>query len=132
MSSFTTPLRVEVLSKESAGRTTARLLESFAYYDEAGNTYWVPEGAETDFASVPRIFWGIAPPFGRYAKAAVLHDDMCRDPRGLSRRQVDDMFYDAMLVLKVNSVLAWSMWAGVRIGVHVRNLFSHFTQGSVR
>jgi hypothetical protein len=34
----------------------------------------VPEGFVTDFASIPRLFWSIAPPYGWYAEAAVVHD----------------------------------------------------------
>ncbi len=34
----------------------------------------VPAGFRTDFASVPRLFWRILPPWGPYARAAVVHD----------------------------------------------------------
>ena len=34
----------------------------------------VPKGFRTDLASVPRIFWSIYPPFGRYNGACVVHD----------------------------------------------------------
>lgn len=36
--------------------------------------FQVPRGFVTDFASVPRPFWSIFPPDGKYAYAAVLHD----------------------------------------------------------
>jgi hypothetical protein len=34
----------------------------------------VPKGFVCDLASVPRLFWGINPPTGRYAYAAIIHD----------------------------------------------------------
>ena len=34
----------------------------------------VPKGFVCDLASVPPIFWGVYPPIGRYAYAAVVHD----------------------------------------------------------
>jgi hypothetical protein len=34
----------------------------------------VPKGFACDLASVPQLFWGINPPTGRYAYAAIIHD----------------------------------------------------------
>lgn len=34
----------------------------------------VPKGFACDLASVPRWFWGLNPPTGRYAYAAIIHD----------------------------------------------------------
>lgn len=36
----------------------------------------VPAGFVTDGASVPRLFWNIVPPYGRYLVAAIVHDYM--------------------------------------------------------
>jgi len=55
----------------------------------------VPAGFKTDLASVPRIFWGIYPPFGLYIKAAIVHDYLyCskKYPRDLC----DLIFFDIM------------------------------------
>ncbi len=37
-------------------------------------TIKVPQGFLTDFASIPRLFWPILPPFGPWRYAAVIHD----------------------------------------------------------
>ena len=37
-------------------------------------TVTVPIGFVTDFASIPRIFWSILPPDGKYTYPAILHD----------------------------------------------------------
>jgi hypothetical protein len=40
--------------------------------------YPIPAGEETDFASVPSPFVWFIPRYGRYTKAAILHDGLCR------------------------------------------------------
>ena len=60
----------------------------------------VPEGFETDFASVPRIFWSIFPPFGLYTRAAVVHDYLYRNT-SFKRGTCDKVFREAMQILKV-------------------------------
>ena len=39
----------------------------------------VPECSPTDFASVPRVFVWFLPRYGRYTKAAILHDYLWRE-----------------------------------------------------
>lgn len=39
-----------------------------------GETIVIPEGFETDLSSVPKILWGIFPPFGNFLLAALVHD----------------------------------------------------------
>ncbi len=75
MSSFTSPLHVEVLENGKE----YRILEEFIYYrsEQKDIKIVVEKGFITDFASVPRIFWSIFPPFGVYTKSAVLHDRLC-------------------------------------------------------
>ena len=78
----------------------------------------VPKGTESDFASVPRIFWPIIPPSGEHTYAALAHDylyagglvayvrgdaDSCpRRPR--NRREADEIFREFM---KADGVPAW-------------------------
>jgi hypothetical protein len=50
----------------------------------------IPAGFETDFASVPELFWSIAPPIGLYTEAAIVHDYLYRTPlRTVLRTDVD-------------------------------------------
>ena len=68
-----------------------------------------PAGFETDFASVPRLFWGISPPWGWFVKAAVLHDylyslhGLYRGVR-YPRQACDRAFYSAMWTLAAGDV----------------------------
>ena len=75
MSSFTNPLCVKVLDDGKH----YEVLEDFTYYTTSNKhrVFKVQKGFITDFASIPRIFWSIFPPFGRYTKSAVLHDRLC-------------------------------------------------------
>jgi len=111
MSSFTTPLIVEPLED---GRRW-RLVEPFEFYfdDENGRqAIKVPAGFVTDFASVPRAFWWLLPPWGRYGKAAVVHD-FCYREGCYSRKKCDRIFLEGMQVLGVpwwkRSVMYWAV-----------------------
>lgn len=114
MSSFTKPLLVKVLDDGSE----YEVLEDFMYYRSEKNTLTirVQKGFITDFASVPRIFWSIFPPFGRYTKAAVLHDRLCeaflqKESWGIlynnnskelvKRNEADKIFLEAMEAIGV-------------------------------
>lgn len=86
----------------------------------------VPEGFQTDFASVPRLplaYWL----FGNAAdEAAVIHDFLYTNfADGVTRAQADEVFAEASKVLNVAAWRRGPMWLGVR-------LFggSHWGQGS--
>lgn len=87
----------------------------------------ISTGFITDFASVPFIFWSILPPTGRYGKAAVVHDwlyqhktdtkfDLWHRIFSKERKKADDVFKEAMQVLKVKGWRVFVMYWGVRIG----------------
>jgi len=87
------------------------------------NKIVIRKGFETDFASVPRIFWSLIPPWGRYGKAAVLHDYLYQG--GLiegwipvkmtcKRKQADQIFLEAMGVLGVRMWRKYPMYWAVR------------------
>ncbi len=65
--------------------------------DIAGIPLFIPENFETDFSSIPKMFWFfIAPHKKAYVHAGVLHDYLYMCPSGLSRQQVDLIFYHAL------------------------------------
>lgn len=75
----------------------------------------VPEGFETDFASVPRLPFTYLLAGGKANAAAVVHDYMYSE-KEYSRKDADDVFYEAIKVLGHSEFTAWIMWLGVRIG----------------
>jgi hypothetical protein len=73
--SFTPDSEVRVKELEHSDWELLRILE----YKGNRDRFEVPEGLETDFASVPRVFVWFLPRYGRYTKAAILHDYLWRD-----------------------------------------------------
>jgi len=93
-------------------------LRSLAYQAKTDD-FEVPVNERTDFASVPRVFVWFIPRYGRYTKAAILHDYLCSiaAPAGrISRIEADGIFRQAMRELGVPFLRRWIMWAAVRLG----------------
>ncbi|TLD84260.1 DUF1353 domain-containing protein [Helicobacter trogontum] len=135
MSKFRDPLHVKVLDDGKS----YQVIESFTYYLEDDNECLlvVENGFITDFASVPRIFWSIFPPFGRYTKPAVLHDRLCvaflnkelwnnvaineaklpvkLHNRFVRRSEADKMFLESMKSIKVNVFTRYILYFSVRL-----------------
>lgn len=120
---FLTPLVVEPLDDER----TWRVVEAFEYIASFAGISWticVPVGFITDFASIPRAFWSILPPTGRYGKAAVIHDFLYNQANAkvpgteitIVKAMADRIFYDAMGVLGVPKWQRVVMYAAVCIG----------------
>lgn len=89
----------------------------------SGRLITVPTGYITDGASVPRWLWWCLPAWGRYSRAAVVHDLLCTlGNRGKphveapTRRVADAVFYEAMDVCGVSLPVRLAMWVGVRVG----------------
>jgi hypothetical protein len=124
VSSFTDPLDVRRLAGPGDLWVTLREFSYFTDCEEneeplpvrCRTVFLVPAGFETDFASIPRLFWSvIGHPAGQYAQAAVLHDFLYRT-KAVSRKKADALFSEAMAVLEVPAWKRWTMWAAVRVG----------------
>lgn len=140
MSSFTTDLVVKVLNNGDK----YEVIEEFEYYRD-NNTdvkIIVPKGFVTDFATVPRIFWSIFPPFGIYTKASVLHDYLIiafktkktwdhvltidskvsiEDRSKLVKRcEADAIFKEAMKCIGVPAITRWFLYTSVRFWSIIR------------
>lgn len=84
-------------------------------------TLVVPADFRTDFASVPPVLWFIFPPWGRYTRAAILHDYLYTQYDVCSRFFADAIFREAMASLGVPywkrlaayyavRLLGWTRW----------------------
>lgn len=118
MSKFTTPL---VVSPQPDGRRWV-LWQDFEYHVGDYPSQFVitvPEGFETDFASVPKFAWWLISPYGKHGKAAVLHDylyHLGRTGLDVEHRQVaDGIFLEAMQVLGVSKWRRQAMYWAVRL-----------------
>jgi hypothetical protein len=102
-------------------------LDSPLTHASESGTFTVPKGFKTDLASVPRHFVWLFPTYGRYTKAAILHDYLVKKPPpadrppNMNRSKADHIFRCAMLELGVPFVRRWMMWSAVRTQGLLRN-----------
>lgn len=99
---------------KDAGRHIT-LTENFVYVDEGGVFIEVPWGFESDFNSVPRIFWSIFPP-SEFPAAAVVHDWGYRHPGLRTRAEWDAIHRRLMEIDKASRFLRSVAFAALRIG----------------
>lgn len=121
MSAFTGSLIIEELQP---GRLW-RLVGPLRYEADAeGTGRWieVPAGFETDGATLPAALRLVLAVWGTYGRAACIHDLGYRliasgtpHPHMPTRAAADREFYTAMLACGTSSILAWLMWASVRV-----------------
>ncbi|EBW6110964.1 DUF1353 domain-containing protein [Salmonella enterica subsp. enterica serovar Typhimurium] len=111
MSRFTTPAILEML-----GHYNWRVYEPFEFYlsEDNSDVISVPAGFVTDLATIPRIFWSVMPPDGKYAKAAIIHDYLY-DNALRTKKEADLIFLDGMAVLGVPKWKRIVMYLAVRI-----------------
>lgn len=123
------------LAIEGYTATTWRLTRPLIWTGTQGDTFTVPAGFVTDFATVPRFLHWIVLPYGAYTRAAVLHDWLLTElatwtdnhqgdvtlpvqillaaPPAKSR-DCDGIFRRVMQDLGVPWAKRWTMWAAVR------------------
>lgn len=113
------PLVVAVMDKaqERDSRTTATLVRTFGYRDQVEKLeIVVPETFLTDFASIPDLARSVISPFGRHAKAAVVHDWLYAIGEPGLRDTADRIFLHAMTELSVDKSVRDLMFAAVQVG----------------
>lgn len=105
-----------------------QLTGDLEYFDDSIGVIVIPKGFKTDFASIPRIFWNIIAPIGKHTLASVLHDYLYESgyKYGISRKQADKIFYDAMIKSHVSRITANVMWFCVRVFAR-----KHYNKGNV-
>jgi hypothetical protein len=120
---------VEELADDDGTRW--RLTEPLTYVGR-DERFVVDAGFSTDFASVPQVFTWLIPRYGRYTKAAILHDYLwgeCRQHR-FHWADADGILRRVMRELGVPFLRRWLMWAAVRLASITRHEPRSFlTQG---
>jgi hypothetical protein len=102
--------------------TSWELLAPLTYQGKR-DTFVVPAGQRTDFASVPRVLVWFLPRYGKYTKAAILHDYLWRELActGTIRWvDADGIFRRAMRELGVAFLKRWMMWTAVRFAAFTK------------
>lgn len=99
------------------------VLESPLIVHYEGGTITVPKGFETDLASIPRPFWAIYPPMGKYTEAAVVHDYLYRYGNSTilygkraTRASADRLFRDLMKSEGVGFFTRNLFYYAIRVG----------------
>jgi hypothetical protein len=115
------------LTIRAVGPVTWKLMAPLIWTGTRGDTFTVPSGFVTDFATVPRFLHWLVSPYGAYTRAAVLHDwllvelaawtrgdeNTSEDPPADSH-DTDGIFRRVMQDLGVPFIQRWIMWTGVR------------------
>ena len=89
-------------------------LEDPLIYMGNKDQFLIPEGFETDLASVPRVFQSIFPKNGLYTLAAVVHDWLY-ETKTISRKDADGIFRRIMRESGVGRFTRYTMWGAVRL-----------------
>lgn len=108
------------------GGCTFKLLDRVAY-NGAEDSWQVPAGFRTDFASIPSIVAWLVPKLGIYTLAAIVHDYFCALGIALgliTSRNADKVFRRMIREAGDETgtddpVLRWLIWTGVRWGALV-------------
>ena len=125
MTPFDLPLVTQYDASASAllGADHWRVVAPFTYLISSDRHVSIPAGYLTDGASVPKVFWNIIPPWGKYGQAAVVHDLLCEyltvvdngHPVTISRAYCDSVLNQAMEALGVPTYqrlgIYWSVCA---------------------
>ena len=113
MSEFT---EILIVSPMADGKIWA-IGKEFTYHVgelNSGETIKVPRGFRTDFASVPPVFRMLVPRWGKYGKAAIVHD-YCYWEQQYPRERADEIFREAMGVSEVARWRIFVMYWAVRL-----------------
>ena len=89
------------------------LHEDLIYTTDSGLTVFVPKRTITDFASIPRFFWRIMPPWDTHRKAAIVHDHLY-STQAFPKKRADLIFLEAMKALDVPAWKRQAMYRAVR------------------
>ena len=90
------------------------LLEPVTFTRYSGEVITIPAGAQSDGASTPQAVWPTLPPFGKYWRAAYLHDFLYRYTHR-SKVECDDILREAMAVIGVDAFEMDVIYQGVAL-----------------
>lgn len=96
------------------GPRKVRLEEPLVFNSPTLGIIYVPEGTETDFASIPRVFWRILPPWDSHRPAAIVHDHLYT-AQTCTKDQADTVFLEAMEALGVPTWKRQAMYRAVQL-----------------
>ena len=72
-------------------------------------------GTRTNLATTPRLFWPLYPPFGKWSRAAALHDYLYTYEPDIDRATADAILFEAMRADGCRLSACWFFWCFVRM-----------------
>lgn len=91
------------------------LTENLGFFSSVAElNIWVPRMYHCDSASIPRALWGIYPSWGRWNRAAVVHDWLY-SVQVTTRGEADSVFLDALEVCGVPLIRRKLFYRSVRM-----------------
>ena len=76
----------------------------------------IPDGFETDLASIPRWYWAVSNPSNSdFMGASILHDYLYRCTSSYTRTEADSIFYYALRGKDVSVYTSYKMYLAVRL-----------------
>lgn len=80
-----------------------------------GDEILIPVGFKTDLSSVPKILWGVLPPFGPFLLAALVHDYLYISDQSRGRKFADKEMIIVSNKLHSNKIDNYLRYWGVRV-----------------
>lgn len=76
----------------------------------------IPKEFKTDLASIPRLAWTFVPPnYSPFIAPSILHDYLYTCHNGMSRKEVDTIYYNALLNNGVSQMTSSMFYYAVRL-----------------
>jgi hypothetical protein len=104
-------IHIRSTNKECFGRCIFALDHPYHYEsNDKELVVDVPKDFETDFASVPFLFWIFFPPIYKWQKAAIVHDYLYRT--GKKNRKIADSVF--LKEIKLAPIRMFIIWLNIR------------------
>lgn len=123
-------LEYDEVASRKYGIDLWKIVEGYRYYigaEDSSRYIDIPTGYLTDGASIPRFLWWVLPPLGEYTQATTVHDYLCNTYEitevingvptqvPVTRKEIDEILYEALRVLKVEKWKQCVIKAGVNL-----------------
>lgn len=80
------------------------------------DTYVIPKDFDTDLASIPRWYWVLlSPAYSAIVEPSILHDYLYTCPNGMTRLEIDEIYYYSLIGNGVSHYTAYKMYLAVRM-----------------
>lgn len=94
-----------------------KIYKNINYTLTNGKKIVIPKGMETDFATIPRLFWRMFPPhLKKYRRASVVHDYLYVTKTEITSRSYADAEFRRILIRdKTPIFVAWLFWLTIKL-----------------